>query len=76
MRIRALLLGLALGAAALAGAGEFTLDDFEDGDGVSKNGLAWVGLADSLMGQGSRVRLSIVDTGATSGGRKALTGPG
>ena len=69
MRLRALISVLVLGSATPTSGGEFILDDFDDGDRVSRSGASWVGLADNLMAQGSHVRLTIV---AAGGGRKAL----
>jgi hypothetical protein len=69
MRLRALIVILVLGSATPTSGADFTLDDFDDGDRVSRSGASWVGLADDLMAQRSRVRLAIVGAGS---GRKAL----
>ena len=72
MRVCALALSMILGTVTPAVAGEFTLDDLEDGDRVSNTGLSWVGITDSLLGGASRVRLSIVGNGGAAGTKKAL----
>lgn len=40
--------------------GELLVDDFEDGDLISRQGLAWMIIADDVMGGGSRGDLEIV----------------
>ena len=64
------ILGACLAALpATLGAGELVVDDFEDGNLESKLGLAWMVIADHVVGGGSAAQLEV----ATAGEPRALT---